>query len=128
MKVSVINIGLAELIHRWRETVLMAGIIAISILGVLLLGAYQRGLEDRYAHTSDSYLVVQQSGSIGEMQGSQLPAGTSRARTYYHGAIPHRSAGDPASSDGGSAEGFRPKQSGSGHRCRNADFCPGFAG
>jgi hypothetical protein len=81
MILSVINIGLAELIHRWRETVLMAAIIAISILGVLLLGAYQRGLEDRYAHTSDSYLVVQQSGSIGEMQGSRLPAGTAEQLT-----------------------------------------------
>jgi ABC-type lipoprotein release transport system permease subunit len=74
MILSVIHIGLAELTHRWREAVLMAGIIAVSILSVLLLNAYRQGMEDRYARASDSYLVVQQSGSMGEIQGSRLPA------------------------------------------------------
>ncbi len=81
MIVSVIHLGLVELIYRWREAVLMAGIIAVSILSVLLLSAYQRGLEDRYAHASDSYLVVQQSGSMGEIKGSRLPAGTAEQLT-----------------------------------------------
>lgn len=74
MVLSVMHLSLAELTHRWRETFLMAGVITVSLLGVLLLSAYQRGLEDRYSHARDSYLVVQQSGSMGELKGSRLPA------------------------------------------------------
>jgi ABC-type lipoprotein release transport system permease subunit len=71
---SLIKIGLAELSSRWRETGLMAGVVAVSLLAVLLLDAYRSGLEDRYRLGPSAYLVAQQSDTLGELHGSRLPA------------------------------------------------------
>jgi len=71
---SIVYLGLAELFHRWRESFLAAGVISVTLLAVLVLNAYRLGLENRYAFETDGYLIAQQSGSMGELQGSRLPA------------------------------------------------------
>jgi len=71
---SIVYLGLAELVHRWRESLLAAGVIGVTLLTVLVLNAYRRGLENRYAFENDGYLIAQQSGSLGELNGSRLPA------------------------------------------------------
>ena len=73
---SIVYLGLAELAHRWRESLLAAGVIGVTLLAVLVLNAYRRGLEDRYAFEASGYLIAQQSGSMGEFKGSRLPAST----------------------------------------------------
>jgi ABC-type lipoprotein release transport system permease subunit len=52
----------------------MAGVVAVSLLAVLLLDAYRSGLEDRYSLGPSAYLVAQQSDTLGELHGSRLPA------------------------------------------------------
>lgn len=71
---SITYLGLAELTGRWRESLLAAGVLGVTLLAVLVLGAYRRGLEERYAFETDGYLIAQQSGSMGEFKGSRLPA------------------------------------------------------
>ena len=70
---SIAYLGLAELAQRWRESLLAAGVIGVTLLAVLVLSAYRRGLEDRFAYETDGYLIAQQSGSMGEFKGSRLP-------------------------------------------------------
>lgn len=70
---SIAYLGLAELTRRWRESLLAAGVIGVTLLAVLVLSAYRRGLEDRYAFETDGFLIAQQSGSLGEFKGSRLP-------------------------------------------------------
>ncbi len=70
---SLVKLGIAELLNRWRETTLMAGVVGVSLLAVLLIDAYRSGLEDRYEVGPSSYLVAQQSGTLGELHGSRLP-------------------------------------------------------
>jgi hypothetical protein len=70
---SIAHLGLAELTQRWRESLLAAGVIGVTLLALLVLSAYRRGLEDRYAFEADGFLIAQQSGSMGEFKGSRLP-------------------------------------------------------
>lgn len=76
MKLSLIYLGLLEMVHRWRDSLLMAGVIAVSLMGVLLLNAYQRGLEDRFMQGPSSDLIAQEMNSTGDLYASRLPAAT----------------------------------------------------
>jgi len=69
---SVAGLGLRELLAHYRTVVIMALTIALSLAAFLLLSAY-RAMSSRYAHLSDSFLVAEQIGSIGEFYGSRLP-------------------------------------------------------
>jgi len=69
---TIVYLGLAELARRWRESLLAAGVIGVTLLAVLVLNAYRTGLENRYTVQSDGYLIAQESGSMGEIKGSRV--------------------------------------------------------
>jgi lipoprotein-releasing system permease protein len=71
---TIVYLGLAELLRRWRESLLAAGVVAVTLLAVLVLNAYRQGLEDRYGIETGGYLIAQSSGSLGEFKGSRLPS------------------------------------------------------
>lgn len=72
------GLGIHELVLRWRSSLIMALILALPVLFYLLLGSYQKGLENRYLNLADDFLLVQESGSMGEFYGSRLPASLER--------------------------------------------------
>lgn len=67
-------LGFKELAVRWRAVFAMGLTISLPILIFLLLNGYQTGLESRYDNIQVNYLLVQQTGSMGEFYGSRLPA------------------------------------------------------
>ena len=69
---TVAGLGLRALVAHWRTVVIMALTIALSLAAFLLLSAY-RAMSSRYAQLSESFLVAEQIGSIGEFYGSRLP-------------------------------------------------------
>jgi ABC-type lipoprotein release transport system permease subunit len=69
---TVAGLGLRALVAHWRTVVIMALTIALSLAAFLLLSAY-RAMSSRYAQLSESFLVAEQNGSIGEFYGSRLP-------------------------------------------------------
>jgi ABC-type lipoprotein release transport system permease subunit len=70
-------LGFKELAVRWRAVLAMGLTISLPILTFLLLNGYQTGLESRYEKIQENYLLVQQTGSMGEFYGSRLPASLS---------------------------------------------------
>lgn len=67
-------LGLRETVLRWRTSAAFGSLAAIPILMYLLISGYQVGLDAQYQSLSSQYLVVQETGSMGEFYGSQLPA------------------------------------------------------
>jgi ABC-type lipoprotein release transport system permease subunit len=70
----ILTLGLKELIARWKAIFAIGITLSIPILTFLLLNGYQKGLESRYEKTFKNYLIVQETGSMGEFYGSRLPA------------------------------------------------------
>jgi ABC-type lipoprotein release transport system permease subunit len=71
---GILHLGLQELKTRWKMTLAMALTLSVSLAGFLLLNAYHEGLVSRYSPLAGSFLVVEQTGSMGEFYGSRLPA------------------------------------------------------
>ena len=67
-------LGIKDMLVRWRAVLMMALTISFPIGIYLLLSAYQAGLEKRYQDLRDDYLLVQETGSLGDFYGSRLPA------------------------------------------------------
>jgi len=72
MRITIL--GLKELIVRWKAVFAIGLTLSLPILTFLLLNGYQNDLESRYEKTFDNYLLVQETGSMGEFYGSRLPA------------------------------------------------------
>jgi ABC-type lipoprotein release transport system permease subunit len=73
---TVAELGLRALLLHRRLVGLMAVTVAVSLAAFLVLRGYQNGLSARYANLSAAYLLVEQSGSLGEFYGSRIPANT----------------------------------------------------
>jgi ABC-type lipoprotein release transport system permease subunit len=67
------GLGLRALLLHRRLAAMMALTIAISLASFLILRGYQTGLTQRYTNLSAAYLLVEQSGSLGEFYGSRIP-------------------------------------------------------
>ena len=72
--VAMLRYGLGELRYRWRISCVMALVISIPLMGFLLVNAYRADLASRYSQLNRASLVVQETGSIGEITGSRLSA------------------------------------------------------
>jgi putative ABC transport system permease protein len=72
--VRIAYLGLKELASHWRDVLAMGLTISLPILSFLLLKGYQTGLEQRYENIQNDYLLVQETGSMGEFYGSRLSA------------------------------------------------------
>jgi putative ABC transport system permease protein len=70
--VRIAYLGFKELAVRWRAVLAMGFTISLPILMYLLLNGYQTGLETRYKNIQENYLLVQETGSMGEFYGSRL--------------------------------------------------------
>ncbi len=70
----IIYLGLKELVVRFGSVMAMGLTISLSILSFLLLNGYKTGLETRYENIQESFLIAQETGSMGEIYGSRLPA------------------------------------------------------
>jgi ABC-type lipoprotein release transport system permease subunit len=83
-------LGLRETVLRWRTSATFGGLVAIPMLMYLLLSGYQAGLEARYLELSNQYLVIQESGSMGEFYGSRLQSSLKLAlqQAGYPDAVP----------------------------------------
>jgi ABC-type lipoprotein release transport system permease subunit len=71
--ITLAGLGLRALAAQWRMVLVMALTIAVSLAAFLILHAYQDRLSARYANLSDSFLVAEETGSMGEFYGSRLP-------------------------------------------------------
>jgi len=69
---TVTRLGLRALDAHLRTVLIMSLTVALSLAAFLLLRAY-RAVTSRYAHLSESFLVAEQDGSLGEFYGSRLP-------------------------------------------------------
>ena len=69
----LMQLGIKDLLVRWRSVIMMGLTIAIPITLFLVLNAYETGLEKRYQDLREDYLLVQETGSMGEFYGSRLP-------------------------------------------------------
>jgi hypothetical protein len=67
-------LGLLDLKYRVREAMLMAGALAVTLMGILTIDAFAQALDERYAIDQRGLLVAAAQDTIGEMQGSRLPA------------------------------------------------------
>jgi ABC-type lipoprotein release transport system permease subunit len=76
---TMFRLGIGELIQHMRLTLVMALAVGIPLMVYFMLGAYQRGLESRYAESYEDFLVVQVSGSLGEFYGSRMLASVGEA-------------------------------------------------
>ena len=72
---TMMRLGFQEAAVRWRITFVMALAVSVSLITFLLLFGYKAGLETRYANLAEEYLVVQESGSMGEFYGSRISSG-----------------------------------------------------
>jgi len=79
--ITMMRLGLQEAKMRWRMTIMMGLTVAASIVCFLLLNAYRTDLVSRYSVLAMDYLVVQESGSMGEWTGSRLPVSVSQNLT-----------------------------------------------
>jgi hypothetical protein len=70
----ILRLGIRELAHHVRLTLVMVLAVSIPILCFFLLQAYYTGLVSRYSGNDENSLVVQMSGSFGEFYGSRLSA------------------------------------------------------
>jgi putative ABC transport system permease protein len=70
--VRIAYLGLKELATHWRDVLAMGLTISLPILSFLILKGYQTGLEQRYENIQNDYLLVQETGSMGEFYGSRL--------------------------------------------------------
>jgi len=70
----ILRLGIYELIHHARLTLVMVLAVGIPLLCFFLLQAYHTGLVSRYSSNDKDFLVVQMSGSFGEFYGSRLSA------------------------------------------------------
>jgi len=93
---TLASLGLRAIWIHWRMTVLMALTVALSLAAFLMMRAYHTALHRHYAQLSAAYLMVEQSGSMGEFMGSRLPAslaaqltsaGASRAIPEIHSVV-----------------------------------------
>jgi ABC-type lipoprotein release transport system permease subunit len=84
---EMIRLGLQDLAKRKRIASLLALTAAVSLLAYLLLGAFQASLTGRYGRLEKGFLVVQQTGSLGEMLGSRLPAAWGETLAAYGPAL-----------------------------------------
>jgi ABC-type lipoprotein release transport system permease subunit len=71
---TTIRLGIAEITSHLRLVLVMALAVCIPLLLFFVLGAYKAGLQERYTVGNDNFLVVQLSGSMGEIYGSRIPA------------------------------------------------------
>ncbi len=69
----MLRYGFNELFLRWRMSGVMALAVSIPFMGYLLINAYRADLVARYSLVNRTALVVQQTGSVGEILGSRLP-------------------------------------------------------
>lgn len=71
---SAIWLGIRALLrHPWLLIVLGIN-TAIPLMCAVIIDAYRTDLQNRYATLDPSYLVIQESGSMGEFYGSRIPA------------------------------------------------------
>ncbi len=71
--ISAIRMGLKEVINNLRLASIMAFVVAISLASFLILQGYHTGLQADFPRISWPYLVVIQTGSLGELYGSRMP-------------------------------------------------------
>jgi putative ABC transport system permease protein len=71
---TIIGLGLRVIIGQWRTALMLALTVALSLASFLVLRSYHSGLVTQFAHLSDTFLVVQQTGTMGELIDSRLPA------------------------------------------------------
>ena len=71
---TTIGLGLRVIIGQWRTALMLSLTVALSLASFLVLRSYHSGLVTQFAHLSDTFLVVQQTGSMGELIDSRLPA------------------------------------------------------
>lgn len=69
----MLRFGFKELFLRWQMSGVMALAVSIPFMGYLLINAYRADLVARYSLVNRTALVVQQTGSVGEILGSRLP-------------------------------------------------------
>jgi putative ABC transport system permease protein len=69
---SAVKLGLRELANHFRMSFIMALVVAIALLSYLVLQGYQTGLQADFPRLNGSYLVILQTGSLGELYGSRL--------------------------------------------------------
>lgn len=69
---TMLRLGWQELLRQWRLALVMAFSISIPLMGYLILNGYITDLNNRYDWREENYLVVQESGSMGEFYGSRL--------------------------------------------------------
>lgn len=92
----MVRLGIKNLLDHKLLTLVMAGVIGISLMSFFTLQAYRSGFTARYSKISPNYLVVQMSGSFGEYYGSRIPvevgdellaAGVSRVIPEIHTVV-----------------------------------------
>ncbi len=70
----IFRFALRELIHQFRLVFFMVLAVGIPLMSFFTIEAYHAGLVARYSGDDRNFLVVQLSGSFGEIVGSRLPA------------------------------------------------------
>jgi hypothetical protein len=70
----IVRLALRELIHHFRLVFIMVLAVGIPLMSFFTLEAYHAGLIARYSGNDKDFLVVQLSGSFGEIVGSRLSA------------------------------------------------------
>jgi putative ABC transport system permease protein len=74
--IAAARLALSELRRHWPLVLVMALAVSVSLFGFLSLHGYRAGIAAEYVTGRSGYLVVQQSSTLGEVKGSQLPAET----------------------------------------------------
>lgn len=70
----ILRFALRELTHHARQVFVMVLAVSVPLMSFLTLEAYHAGLLARYSGGDKDFLVVQLSGSFGEIVGSRLSA------------------------------------------------------
>ena len=71
---KITYLGFKELTERKRAVFSMGLTISLPVMVFLLINAYQTGLETQFSTLHNNFLLAQESGSMGELYGSRLPA------------------------------------------------------
>jgi putative ABC transport system permease protein len=71
---TVMHIGVLDLLYAWQANLLLILLTGVISMAYLTISAYQAGLETAFPPIDSTALLVQQTQTTGEINGSRIPA------------------------------------------------------